>query len=72
MSTKNLARTVIEGGRTRYRRGSRWFWFVLTENGRYRQQHPLGEVDAARWQSLPRWFREPHDALGPRHTVEGR
>jgi hypothetical protein len=55
-------------GRRIGERGERAYWFVATESGAFRQHHALSEADAARWRSLPAWFREEHDAFTARPT----
>jgi hypothetical protein len=44
-------------------RGMHLYWFVPTPAGALRQGLPLDDVDAARWRSLPGWFRERWDAF---------
>ncbi|HVW30570.1 MAG TPA: hypothetical protein VHC69_34680 [Polyangiaceae bacterium] len=44
-------------------RDTHLYWFVPTPAGAFRQASPLDETDAARWRSLPIWFRERWDAF---------
>jgi hypothetical protein len=46
-------------------RDTHLFWFVPTPAGAFRQASRLDETDAARWRSLPIWFRERWDAFAP-------
>ena len=44
-------------------RDTHLYWFVPTPAGAFRQASRLDETDAARWRSLPIWFRERWDAF---------
>jgi hypothetical protein len=44
-------------------RDAHLYWFVPTPAGAYRQAALLDETDAARWRSLPIWFREHRDVF---------
>jgi hypothetical protein len=57
------------GGRRVGSRGERLYWFVETESGAFRQHHLLNDVDAARWYSLPKWFRVQFDAFSPPASI---
>jgi hypothetical protein len=54
------------GARRVGERDTHLFWFVPTAAGAFRQASALDGVDAARWRSLPDWFRERWDALAAR------
>jgi hypothetical protein len=44
-------------------RDTHLYWFVPTPAGAFRQASPLEAADAARWRSLPEWFRQRWDAF---------
>jgi hypothetical protein len=71
MSTKNLGRTVIEGGRHRrvIERGERLYWLLATRHGGFRQHHELSAEDDQRFRALPPWFRKLFS--GPLAPAEG-
>ncbi len=50
-------------GRRVGERGERLYWFVPTEFDAFRQANVLSETEAARWRSIPAWFRDNFDAL---------
>ncbi|HEY8942827.1 MAG TPA: hypothetical protein VIM73_01140 [Polyangiaceae bacterium] len=52
MATKDLSRTVIEGGRASFNRWDRRYWLVSTEPGGYRQARALDADDRERWLAL--------------------
>jgi hypothetical protein len=53
------------GSRRVGQRGSRFFWFLPTESGHFRQAGALTEIEVERWSSLPDWFRERRNAFAP-------
>ncbi len=68
MATKNLARTVIEGGRTHFSK-----WHRRASNGFHRTQVRLvsgalaggADVDNVIYPRRPKAYRDFHDKLGP-------
>ena len=44
-------------------RDTQLYWFVPTPSGAFRQAGRLEEADAARFRSLPAWFRETRNAF---------
>jgi hypothetical protein len=58
------------GGRRVGERGLRFYWFVPTQSGSFRQHHAMSEVDATRWRTLPAWFRRRLDAFTPPTPLE--
>jgi hypothetical protein len=60
------------GARRVGERDTHVFWFVPTPAGAFRQASALDEVDAARWRSLPTWFRtrwDPFAAPPPERSI---
>ncbi len=58
-------------GRRVGERTTQFYWFVQTRAGSFRQHHRLTAVEAARWRSLPEWFRDQNDAFKPPSTASG-
>lgn len=56
-------------GRRVGERGEHCYWFLPTESGCFRQERRLSDDEAARWRSLPSWFRSSFDAFAPTPTV---
>jgi hypothetical protein len=52
-------------GRRVGERSTCFYWFVQTPAGSFRQHMRLTETEAARWRSLPDWFRDLNDAFKP-------
>jgi hypothetical protein len=60
------AREVLDdwlAGRRVGERSPHLYWFVPTPTGSFRQHLRLTDAEAARWRSLPRWFRDLNDAF---------
>jgi hypothetical protein len=58
-------------GRRVGERSPHLYWFVPTSAGTFRQHLRLTAVEAARWRSLPEWFRYQNDAFKPPSTASG-
>ena len=64
---EEILRTWL-GARRVGERDTHLYWFLPTPAGAFRQASPLDEADAARWRSLPRWFRKLWSALAVREA----
>jgi hypothetical protein len=53
------------GGRRVARREQRLYWLKRTEHDRFRQERELTSDEVARFEGLPRWFREPFEGWEP-------